>query len=344
MKDYYTMMKELHSMEADIKLGYSCNNNCIHCVAADARELCSLRGKSIDLTTAEYKHELQDSRSRGCDSITFTGGEPTVRNDLPCLMHFASNLGYSINMQTNGRRFCSLQYAEALSRIARASYCIALHGSNAKTHDAVTRVRGSFNETVTGIKNLVSLNQNVLAKLVLSQTNHLFQKDICVLLGDLGVRHITITFPHGLGNAGKNFIDVIPHYGQTVDQLHSSLDYCREKNIVIRTEAYPYCFMEGYEEHVTELYFNEEPVELKQLGHRNFLIDWSKVRPTEKKKFHQCVECRYECICEGPWREYPEKYGENEFKPISGEKFKTRQELMEKTALRGESKPSAQQI
>lgn len=333
-------MQELTPMEADIKLGYTCNNNCIHCVAADARDLCILRGKSADLTTAEYKHELQDSRSRGCDSITFTGGEPTVRNDLPCLMQFAENLGYSINIQTNGRRFSSLKYAEALSRIVKASYCIALHGDNAETHDSVTRVRGSFHETVTGIRNLVSLNQNVLAKLVLSKVNHLFQKEICVLLGDLGVRHITITFPHGLGNAGKNFFDVIPYYRETLSPLQASLDYCREKNMIIRTEAYPYCLMEGYEEHVTELYFNDSPVELKQLGHRSFLIDWSKVRLTEKKKFIHCAECCYEIICEGPWREYPEKYGESEFKPVKGEKIKTRQELIEKTAHRGESKPS----
>ncbi len=327
-------MQEFHLMNADIKLGYSCNNNCIHCVAADARELCSLRGKSGDLTTAEYKHELEDSYSRGYNYITFTGGEPTIRNDLPCLMYFASNLGCSINMQTNGRRFCSLKYAEALSRIAKATYCIALHGNTAAIHDSVTRVRGSFSETVAGIRNLVSLDQNVVGKLVISKLNHLFLRDVCMVFGDLGVHHITITFPHGLGNARKYFDEVIPRYEDTIEQLYLSLDYCRTKNITVKTEAYPYCLMEGYEEHVTELYFNDEPAELKQHGHRDFLIDWSKVRLTEKLKFQQCMECSYDNICEGPWREYPEKYGSFEFKPRRGAGFKSLGELREKIALR----------
>lgn len=329
-------------MEADIKLGYSCNNNCIHCVAADARELCSHKGKSIDLTTAEYKRELYDSRSRGYDVITFTGGEPTIRNDLAHLMRYAADLGYSINMQTNGRRFSSLKYVEALSRIAKGSYCIALHGCDAEVHDAVTRVNGSFNETVTGIRNLVRLGQIVVGKLVLSKTNHLFLKDTCRLFGDLGARSITVTFPHGLGNAGKYFLDVIPRYEDTIAQLHSSLEYCREKNVTIKTEAYPYCLMEGYEEHVTELYFNDEPIDLKQHGHKEFQVNWSLVRLTEKAKFSQCRECRYECICEGPWREYPEKYGSHEFRPVAGTKLRSRGELREMLAGRRNPEPATE--
>jgi len=33
-----------------------------------------------------------------------------------------------------------------------------------------------------------------------------------------------------------------------------------------------------------------------------------------KTKFKQCKKCKYDKICEGPWKEYPEKFGNEEFK------------------------------
>jgi MoaA/NifB/PqqE/SkfB family radical SAM enzyme len=326
--------KGLLPMKVDIKLGYSCNNNCIHCVVADARELCHNHGKDEDLTTAEYKHELLDSRMKGYDQITFTGGEPTMRNDLAHLMRYAHELGYQVDVQTNGRNFCSRQFAQSLAEITKATYCIALHGHNEAIHDKVTAVRGSFRETVAGIRNLTGLDQTVVGKFVLSQVNVPYMVETCQLYHFLGVEHITITFPHGLGNAGKYFDEVIPWYGDTIPYLHRSLDYCREKHVAVNTEAYPYCFMRGYEEHATELFFTDEPTELKQHGHEEFAIDWSKVRLVEKAKFPQCRECCYEIICEGPWREYPARRGHLEFKPVAGEKIKSRRELLDQTACR----------
>src|SRR5262249_48953720 len=37
-----------------------------------------------------------------------------------------------------------------------------------------------------------------------------------------------------------------------------------------------------------------------------------------KTRFEQCATCRYEPMCEGPWREYPEQLGSDEFQPVAG--------------------------
>jgi peroxiredoxin Q/BCP len=37
-----------------------------------------------------------------------------------------------------------------------------------------------------------------------------------------------------------------------------------------------------------------------------------------KTRFDQCRTCRFEPICEGPWREYPERMGSAEFQPVEG--------------------------
>ncbi len=320
-------------MKVDIKLGYTCNNNCIHCVVADAREICYRGGKEEDLTTEEYKRELLDSRSKGYDIIVFTGGEPTMRSDLAHLMSYAHSLGYTIDVQSNGRRFSSMEYTKAITGISKASYCIALHGNNAWIHDTVTAVRGSFYETISGIRNLASLDQTVVGKLVLSKVNHRYIQQTCQLYRDLGAGHVTITFPHALGNAGKNFFQVVPRYEETIEELHRALDFCRSMDLMANTEAYPYCFLRGYEEHAMELFFTDEPTELKQHGHKDFAIDWSRVRLVEKAKFPQCQRCCYFKICEGPWREYPEKYGDQAFIPVPGNEYLSRMELRVKLSV-----------
>jgi len=45
--------------------------------------------------------------------------------------------------------------------------------------------------------------------------------------------------------------------------------------------------------------------------------DYKHVRVNEgKAKFPQCRECRYDNMCEGPWKEYPERFGSSEFIPL----------------------------
>ena len=320
-------------MKVDIKLGYTCNNNCIHCVVADNRDLCYARGREEDLNTQEFKHELLDSRNRGYNVVVFTGGEPTIRNDLAHLMQYAHDLGYKVDMQTNGRRFCSRDFAKAISGITNASYCIALHGHNEAIHDTITAVRGSFHETVAAIKNLVSLGQEVVGKLVLSKVNYAHILPTCRFLDELGVRDITITFPHALGNARRYFFDVVPRYTDTVGFLWEALDFCRKNKIIARTEAYPFCLMKGFEDHVIELFFPETHTELKQLGHEDYVLDWSKKKVENKMKFPDCVRCCYCVICEGPWFEYPEKYGSDEFRPVPGERILTHQEFINRLGL-----------
>ena len=72
--------------KVDIKMGYSCNNDCIHCVIQDFKDACIASGRPVDLTTEEYEREMEESREKGCDFIVFTGGEPTMRKDLLYLL------------------------------------------------------------------------------------------------------------------------------------------------------------------------------------------------------------------------------------------------------------------
>ena len=48
-------------------------------------------------------------------------------------------------------------------------------------------------------------------------------------------------------------------------------------------------------------------------------VDYRAYRLHEGKlKGPDCPECRWFPVCEGPWREYPERYGFDEFRPVPG--------------------------
>ena len=67
---------------------------------------------------------------------------------------------------------------------------------------------------------------------------------------------------------------------------------------------------------------------LNQYGSDEGAQDWKKIRVSIKKKFPQCSSCRFDPICEGPWNEYAEAYGGDEFSPVPGEKVHDAREIL----------------
>ena len=128
----------------DIKLHYACNNNCIHCVIADQRKTVLERGDRDFQNHGRGRCGTCRCKGARFRCRDLTGGEPTIRKDLPVLVKAATSLGLAVGLQTNGRM---LAYPEVRGRTSGLSirFVIALHGPDAFVHDAVTRAPGSLN-------------------------------------------------------------------------------------------------------------------------------------------------------------------------------------------------------
>ena len=66
----------------DLALTYRCNNDCAHCYNARPRDY-------PELSTAEWKAIIDRLWQCGIPHLVFTGGEPTLRQDLPELIQHA---------------------------------------------------------------------------------------------------------------------------------------------------------------------------------------------------------------------------------------------------------------
>src|SRR5215216_1931184 len=90
-----------------------CNLNCIYCPKASGMENHVPTGlRNRRLTTDEYCENLSHiARSGVIQGISFTGGEPTLNQDLPILVERARSLFSRVEMTTNGR-FLSQQISQ----------------------------------------------------------------------------------------------------------------------------------------------------------------------------------------------------------------------------------------
>jgi MoaA/NifB/PqqE/SkfB family radical SAM enzyme len=291
----------------DLKIGFECNNRCRFCVQGDKR--CE-----VEAPTGEVlRRELEQGREHA-DGVVFTGGEPSMRRDLLPLVSLARELGYGpIQVQSNGRIFASRAFCERIVDAGATEFSPALHGPTAALHDWLTRAPGSFAQTVTGIRNLRAMGQHVLTNSVVVRANHRNLPQLARLLVHLDVAQFQFAFVHPVGTAGENLTAVVPRMALVAPYLARALQVGRDAGLPVFTEAVPYCVLPGYEDCVVESRIPRTRVVdagVTVEDYRAYRLEQGKL------KGPRCPECAWFDPCEGPWREYPETYGFDEFVPV----------------------------
>jgi radical SAM protein with 4Fe4S-binding SPASM domain len=151
-------------LRMDLAVTFRCQNNCVHCYAGGPHE-------TSEFSTAEWKQVIDRLQKVGVFILTFTGGEPTLREDLPELLLYAQNRGMVTGLVTNGRRLKDKAYVKTLESSGLDFVQVTLESHEAKVHDLMTATKGSWNETVAGIKNAVSSKIYVTTNTTLSKYN-----------------------------------------------------------------------------------------------------------------------------------------------------------------------------
>lgn len=289
----------------DLKTGFLCNNNCLFCVQAHKK-------KFGNKSTNELKKCLKASFPK-FKGVVFTGGESSIREDFFDLLDFARGTGYSmVQIQTNGRMFAYEDFCHKAIQAGATEYAIAIHGHTPQLHDYLTGAEGSFKQTLQGIRNLTHLSQFVITNTVITKPNYPYLPDISRLLVDSGVNRIQFAFVHAMGNALKNALSVIPRKSLVQPYVKKAIDVGLKGRARMTTEAIPYCFMRGYEDFV-----GEKNIPMTKVFDLDYIIeDFAVVRRNEgKSKDEKCHSCSFFEACEGPWKEYPEIFGWDEFVP-----------------------------
>jgi len=302
----------------DLKLGFACNNNCLSCPQAHRRHL-------GNLSTLEVKEKLSEGRKKGDEQVVLTGGEPTVRPDLLEVIEYAKGIGYKdIQLQSNARMFAYKEFCRKVIAVGATSFMLGIHGPNAKIHDYLVQSPGAFKQAIAGVKNLKSEGMPVSINSVISKISYKYAPETAELFVGLKVNQLQFAFMHCTGNALKNIDLLLPRKSEVMLYIHRGLDIGIKAGVRMRVEAYPFCFLHGYEECSSEIHAPYKEVRDAEGLRENF----NEERRMAKRKGPQCKECRFDLVCSGPWKEYTEKFGFSELKPVPGPKIKSAMEIV----------------
>ncbi len=136
---------------SEIAVTYRCQNRCDFCYASSP-----YRGSTMkEMTLDEVRTVIGKIwREAMVPTISFTGGEPTLRNDLPEMVRCASGMGMRVNLITNGIRCADSGFVQALADAGLKSAQVSLESHRADIHDDITGNPGSHAKTLRGIENL----------------------------------------------------------------------------------------------------------------------------------------------------------------------------------------------
>lgn len=261
-------------------LGGPCNNNCQHC-PPDHRN-------SRQTALEDVRNALSTKTS---PNIVCFGGEPTLRPDLLSIISLARQYGYRrIKLVSNGR---ALAHADYLDRIVNAGcslFEIPLWGSTPELHDHLTRIPGSFAETLNGIGNLSEyLDQVFLCiRIPLCQENLHDLENTVVTALNARAHRLLISF----WDRSLSYRSVLP---QIVNSIHISIF----NRVWIATEHLPLCAMQGLEHHVSEMY-----------------TQWDTLYPIAYRKDSICTKCAHDPYCPGVEADHVARFGAHAYAAV----------------------------
>lgn len=200
----------------DLALTYRCNNACPHCYNARPRDF-------REISTTAWKQIIDRVWENGIPHVVFTGGEPTLRDDLPELIAYAESKGQITGLNTNARRFQDSKFLSALVDAGLDHVQVTVESHAAGIHDEMVAAKGAWKQTIHGLKNALDTPLYVMTNTTMLQQNSPFLAETLDFLAELGVPTVGL---NALIHAG---------HGSTVGtglsekELAPLLDIAREK-------------------------------------------------------------------------------------------------------------------
>ena len=164
----------------DLAVTYRCNNDCPHCYNARLRSY-------PELDTANWKKIIDRLWDLNIPHLIFTGGEPTLRDDLPELIQYAENLGQITGLNTNARRLSDPAFTQSLVDAGLDHIQITVESHDSEIHDEMVNKKGAWKQTIAGLQHALDSSLFVMTNTTMLTNNHLSIGSTLDFLIDLGV-------------------------------------------------------------------------------------------------------------------------------------------------------------
>ena len=202
---------------------WKCNQKCTFCYAAGQP-----KSGSRELSTEEWKQAIDKLIDARVPMLTFTGGEPTVREDIDLLIGYAKTCITRLN--TNGI-LLSQELVKKLKAAGLDSVQVTLYSHDRDIHNALVGAN-RFDDTVNGIKNAVAAGLDISINTPLCKKNADYSATL-EFIRSLGVRFVTASGLICTGMANETHEEYDLTSAELLDIIKSAKLYCDDADMEI---------------------------------------------------------------------------------------------------------------
>ena len=167
-------------LSVQLDLTYRCNERCIHCYLD--------HDDHGEMTTAEIKDLLDQMADAGVFYLTISGGEILMRRDFFEILEHARLRTFCVKLKTNGVLIREKE-AKRLRELGVETVQISIYSHRAEVHDAITKMPGSFRQSIEAARFLRQEGLPVTLANVLMTENSTDYLSVKALAAELDARY-----------------------------------------------------------------------------------------------------------------------------------------------------------
>ncbi len=164
------------------ELSSRCNERCIHCYIPNNK-----KDKGGDMPLEKVKSILDEFSEMGGIHVTLSGGEAFLHKDLIEICEYCREKDLKISILSNLIAITDAQI-ERLKNVNVSLIQTSLYSMDPAIHDAITKVKGSFDRTKSAIEKLVKADIPVQISCPLMKANYKGYKEVLNYAQSLKIR------------------------------------------------------------------------------------------------------------------------------------------------------------
>jgi len=203
--------------EIKIELTYRCSLSCLHCSSDSTPEA------KTTITPARAISIIEQAITMGAREIAFSGGEPLLFDEIGKLVNTASEGGMRVLVYTSGNVKDFSSKIQKLEKAGLDKVIFSLYSSDKNSHEDITRIRGSFESTVSAIRTSISAGLNVELHFVALARNYRHFPELVQFGSHIGVDKVSVLrfVPQGRGFLLASDILTRPQYMELKKMIES---------------------------------------------------------------------------------------------------------------------------
>lgn len=293
----------------ELILNHACDLRCSFCSQADFDTAASM-------PAAEAARHILAARRAGFTRLGFSGGEATLRRDLPALVRAARTAGFkAVRLQTNGTRLADPAAAARLARAGLTVCKFTFAGDTAALHDGLAGRRGAFAKSLAGLANMLRLKLSVGVNLLVTEKNYRRLPEMLRFFMDRGVASFVLIYPNYCGAMARPGAPKVS-LPRAAPYIAAALRGAERAGLGSEVKALnvPPCLLPGFEARAAGLYrFNT--VVVSASGESR---DLDLCVAADKTQGPPCARCFYRRRCRGLDRGYLRLFGWRGVRPVAG--------------------------